>query len=88
MPRQWPPDLHLCLPFRVCACIYLEILVIDAKPLSQVTKHQWTILFKFKMTWHVLSVTEKNTNINLLEHLHHLVPKVKDTELYYVTAIS
>lgn len=37
-------------------CSYREILIINAKPLSEVSKHERAVLFKLEMARHVLSV--------------------------------
>lgn len=50
---------------------YQKVLVINAKPLSEVSKHQRAVLLELEMTGHVLPVHEKTQNIasELLKNL-------------------
>ena len=42
---------------------FTVVLVINPKPLPEVTEYQRTVFFHFKMTWKILSETEKDQNV-------------------------
>lgn len=44
---------------------YQEVLVVNAEPLSEVSKHQGTVLLELEMAWHVLSVHVEKQRIRV-----------------------
>lgn len=46
---------------------YLEVLVIDAEPLSQISENKRAILFKLKMAWHILSEKQRRKGVNKIK---------------------
>lgn len=46
--------------------LYLVILVLYSKMLSQVSKHLWAVVFEFELSWKVFS--EEQTSLNTLNH--------------------
>lgn len=47
--------IHICIlvhnEMQTCCESYLEILILNAKALSQVSEHLRTVLFEFKLSW-------------------------------------
>lgn len=60
---------------------YQEVLIINAKPLSEVSKHQRAVLLELEMAGHVLPVQKsENTSDMVFEMLHLLKNIMKNFE--------
>lgn len=48
---------------------YQEVLIIDAKPLSEVSKHQRAVLLELEMAGHVLPVCAHKKNQDIINYI-------------------